>query len=159
LRDVGDPTLNKTERHELVKARIGQSAFKNKLLRRSSCKCELCGISDPRFLNASHIKPWCEFNSMERLDADNGFLLCPNHDVVFDTGYISFDHDGEILISSSLGETSWSDLNLDVSMKIIAGIPFKQYTFNDIARIGLITDNEVKNNLGSLNTGKSGMKI
>lgn len=27
----------------------------------------------------------------ERLDVDNGFLLCPNHDKAFDKGYITFD--------------------------------------------------------------------
>ncbi|WP_027088203.1 HNH endonuclease [Cohnella panacarvi] len=93
LRDIDEPMLNKTERDVLVRSRIGQSTFKNKLIRRSP-KCELCGISDPRLLIASHIKPWRESNNVERLDVDNGFLLCPNHDMVFDKGYISFDHEG-----------------------------------------------------------------
>ena len=58
-------------------------------------------MTNPRLLRASHIKPWrsCE-TSNERLDGDNGLLLCPNVDHLFDRGYISFEDDGATLISS-----------------------------------------------------------
>jgi predicted restriction endonuclease len=69
-------------------------------------------------LVASHIKTWSQSNHKERLDVNNGLLLCPNHDALFDKGYISFDDDGYILISDSLGEATKVFLNINVTMKI-----------------------------------------
>jgi hypothetical protein len=57
--------------------------------------CRLTGVSDRRFLRASHIEPWrlCETNH-ERLDGYNGLLLTPTF---FDKGYISFHSDFALL--------------------------------------------------------------
>ncbi|PFH89990.1 type II restriction endonuclease [Bacillus cereus] len=45
-------------------------------------------------------------------------LLCPNHDALFDKGYISFDREGAILISDGLDETTKLFLNINKNMKI-----------------------------------------
>ncbi|WP_232240190.1 HNH endonuclease [Bacillus tropicus] len=95
--------LDQTEKEQVIKSRIGQSIFKKNLLKNEE-KCKLCGVSDKHFLIASHIKPWSQSNHRERLDINNGLLLCPNHDALFDKGYISFGDDGRILISNSLDE-------------------------------------------------------
>jgi predicted restriction endonuclease len=47
-------------------------------------------VMKEHFLIASHVKPWSESNHQERLDVNNGLLHCPNHDDLFDKGYISF---------------------------------------------------------------------
>ena len=73
---------------------------------------------DERFLIASHIKPWHQSENQERLDVNNGLLLCPNHDAVFDKGYISFDIYGNILISTSLDEYLRLFLNVHDKLKI-----------------------------------------
>ncbi|MDG0059012.1 HNH endonuclease signature motif containing protein [Priestia sp. P5] len=109
--------LDKTEKDWIVKARIGQSIFKRTLLAIEK-KCRLCGVSDKRLLVASHIKPWSKSNNRERLDVNNGLLLCPNHDALFDKGHISFDKDGLILISSSLDKYSKLFLNINETMNI-----------------------------------------
>lgn len=109
--------LDKTEKESVVKTRIGQSIFKKALLAVEK-KCKLCGVSDERFLVASHIKPWSQSNHQERLDSNNGLLLCPNHDALFDKGYISFDEDGTILISNSLDEATKIFLNINDTMKV-----------------------------------------
>ncbi|MEH7200759.1 HNH endonuclease [Priestia megaterium] len=109
--------LDKTEKDWVVKARIGQSIFKRTLLAIEK-KCRLCGVSDERLLVASHIKPWSKSNNRERLDVNNGLLLCPNHDALFDKGHISFDKDGLILISSSLDKYSKLFLNINETMNI-----------------------------------------
>lgn len=102
LANLIDNEITETEKEQIIKSRIGQSAFKKALLAVEK-KCKLCGVSDERFLVASHIKPWSQSNHQERLDVNNGLLLCPNHDALFDKGYISFDDDdGTILISDSL---------------------------------------------------------
>lgn len=53
-------------------------------------------------LRASHIKPWKYCNDAERLDLYNGLLLTPNYDALFEKGFISFDDDGKIILSSKL---------------------------------------------------------
>ncbi|MGH1286540.1 HNH endonuclease [Bacillus toyonensis] len=67
---------------------------------------------------ASHIKPWSQSNHKERLDVNNGLLLCPNHDALFDKGFISFDREGAILISDGLDEVTKLFLNINENMKI-----------------------------------------
>ncbi|KIQ82961.1 restriction endonuclease-like protein [Bacillus sp. L_1B0_8] len=109
--------LDKTEKESVVKARIGQSIFKKALLAVEK-KCKLCGVSDERFLVASHIKRWSQSNHKERLDVNNGLLLCPNHDALFDKGYISFDNNGTILVTSTLDEVTNVFLNINKTMNI-----------------------------------------
>ncbi|MGE1112982.1 HNH endonuclease [Priestia megaterium] len=117
-KDLESPiVLEKTEKEAIAKVRIGQSIFKRTLLEFEK-KCRLCGVSDERFLIASHIKPWSQSNHQERLDVNNGLLLCPNHDFLFDKGYISFEEEGKILISSSLDETAKVFLNVNDKLKI-----------------------------------------
>ncbi|WEG18939.1 HNH endonuclease [Alkalihalophilus pseudofirmus] len=106
-----------TEKEQLIKSRIGQSTFKKALLLTEK-KCKLCGMSDERFLIASHIKPWRHSSHQERLDVNNGLLLCPNHDALFDRGDISFDQTGDILISDSLDDSTRIFLNINENMKI-----------------------------------------
>ncbi|PFW53927.1 HNH endonuclease [Priestia megaterium] len=109
--------LDKTEKEVIAKARIGQSIFKKTLLAVEK-KCRLCGVSDERLLVASHIKPWSHSTDKERLDVNNGLLLCPNHDALFDKGHISFDKNGLILISNSLDKYSKLFLNINETMNI-----------------------------------------
>ena len=67
-------------------------------------------------LIASHIKPWRDSENQERLDKFNGLLLTPNLDKAFDSGFISFDTDGKILISEILEEPKM--LGIEDEMKI-----------------------------------------
>ncbi|MCR5610175.1 MAG: HNH endonuclease, partial [Lachnospiraceae bacterium] len=80
--------------------------------------CCLCKVNDSNFLRASHIKPWSKSNSIEKLDVNNGLLLCPNHDALFDIGFISFKDDGNILISEKLTDVNKLMLNINPNMKI-----------------------------------------
>lgn len=103
LQQVENLPMTDTEKERMVKARIGQGKFKKLLIERE-CKCALCGVTDPRILIASHIKPWSVSTNEERLDKNNGLLLCPNHDALFDKHLISFDVHGKIVISQTLDE-------------------------------------------------------
>lgn len=62
---------------------------------------------------ASHIKPWrlCE-DSNERLDGANGLLLTPHVDRLFDRGLISFEDDGDVLLSRKLEHIDLDRLGL-----------------------------------------------
>ena len=116
IENIIDGEISETEKEQVIKSRIGQSAFKKALLAIEK-KCRLCGVTDERFLVASHIKPWSQSSNQERLEVNNGLLLCPNHDALFDKGYISFD-DGMIVISDSLDEATKVFLNINETMKI-----------------------------------------
>jgi len=109
--------IEATERDQIVKSRIGQGSFRKKLEANGS-SCKICGLNKNNLLIASHIKPWSESADEERLDENNGFLFCPNHDALFDKGYISFDNKGRIIISSELNESIYNSLNIDNDIQI-----------------------------------------
>ena len=109
--------INETESLNLIKSRIGQSGFKNGLLKKYN-KCILCNINIPELLVASHIKPWSVSKNIERLDLNNGLLLCSLHDKLFDLGYISFDISGKIIISDKIKKSLYEELNISENIKI-----------------------------------------
>lgn len=117
ITDDNFDNLEETEKSTCMKARFGHSKLKQKLIEKEKC-CKVCGLSDTRFLIASHIKPWSKSNNHERLDLNNVLLLCPHHDAAFDKGYITFDQDGMILISSELTLETRALLNLNPEKKI-----------------------------------------
>ena len=59
--------LPRKEKEQLVKARIGQGAYRQKLLEESS-ECIITRVNDERILMASHIKPWSVSNDEEKTD-------------------------------------------------------------------------------------------
>ncbi len=101
--DEHTPGLSTTEREYLQKARIGQGDFRNKLLNLFSSKCPVTGIENPDLLIASHIKPWNTCTNKERLEPNNGILLSALLDRLFDKGLITFDSNGSIVGSKTLG--------------------------------------------------------
>ena len=117
IQEAENLPIPETEKERLIKGRIGQGKFK-KLLTERECKCALCGVTDPRVLIASHIKPWSASSNEERLDVNNGLLLCPNHDALFDKHLISFDSHGEIVISQTLDETARVFLNVNAALRV-----------------------------------------
>ena len=109
--------LDGKEREAIVKVRENQSFFRQMLLKKYGSCC-LCHISNAKMLIASHIKPWAQSNSQEKLNQHNGLLLCPNHDKAFDGGYITFNDEGEIIISEQLSAIDCTLLNIRNDMKI-----------------------------------------
>lgn len=101
----------------IIDVRINQGIFRDLLLKKYN-RCCLCEVENPTLLIASHIKPWVESEPEEKLDVDNGFLMCPNHDKLFDKGYITFDDDGKIIISDRLTENDRVFLNVNSRMHI-----------------------------------------
>jgi hypothetical protein len=112
-----DATISETERAALRWARLGQGGFRDKLDELWGEACAVTGCSIRDLLRASHIKPWCESDNKERLDPDNGLLLVANIDILFDKGFISFDDNGRMLISSKLTAAQRRMLGLAGSLK------------------------------------------
>ena len=110
--------FTKTEKKALIKSRIGQSDFRRQLMINHNSKCMICSLGYESLLIASHIKEWSIANSKERLDVENGLLLCTLHDSVFDKHLISFNDNGEIIISDKLSEKDRMLLNICVNQRI-----------------------------------------
>ena len=87
-----------TVKKVLINARVGQGKYRNKLINLWK-GCSVTNVTETSFLKASHIIPWVQSNSHEKLDQFNGLLLTPTLDTAFDQGYITFQDDGNILIS------------------------------------------------------------
>jgi hypothetical protein len=81
--------------------REGQDEYRRKLL--EECPfCPITMINEESLLIASHIKPWVVSDSVERIDPNNGFILSPLYDKLFDRGYITFSNDKRVSISNWL---------------------------------------------------------
>ena len=109
--------ISATEKETIINSRIGQSKFKNGLVGKYR-KCILCEIDIPELLIASHIKPWSKSDNMEKLDLNNGLLLCCLHDKLFDLGFISFDISGKIIISDQINLNTYDCLKINTEQSI-----------------------------------------
>ena len=100
--------------------------LKDSLLKKSQidgvCKCAIpgCNIIGEQYLIASHILPWQKSTAQEKVDPNNGLLLCPNHDLLFDIRAFSFDSDGRIMISDKLNDQNINafGLNRDIVLDL-----------------------------------------
>ena len=102
-----------------MKARVGQGIFRANV----ACvepECRITKVSNPAYLIASHIKPWRHATNEERLSAQNGLLLAPHADFLFDRGFISFA-DGQLLVSPVADEKSLVKLGVDPDRPPIVG--------------------------------------
>lgn len=106
-----DASLPATEREQLVKARVGQGLFRSRV-EMQEAGCRITGVSDKRFLRASHIKPWSKSDNREKLDGSNGLLLAPHIDHLFDKGFVSFTDAGQLIFSGALPESVKAAWNL-----------------------------------------------
>lgn len=93
-----DTSLLDTDRHAIVLARRGQGLFKQRVMQIESA-CRITGVDRPEHLRASHCKPWRDATHEERLDGENGLLLTPSMDHLFDRGFIAFEDSGQTIIS------------------------------------------------------------
>ncbi|MDQ2918236.1 MAG: HNH endonuclease, partial [Pseudomonadota bacterium] len=75
--------------------------------------CRITGVTREEHLRASHCKPWRDATNEERLDGENGLLLTPNADHLFDRGFIGFEDNGDVLISPVAHAESLARMGLD----------------------------------------------
>lgn len=93
-----DQSILDTEREAIITARRGQGMFKERVMLIEK-RCRITGVTNTIHLLASHCKPWRDSSNDERLDGENGLLLTPNIDHLFDRGFIGFEGSGELIIS------------------------------------------------------------
>ena len=107
-----DAAIPETTREAVVLARRGQGLFKQRVMAIEHA-CRITGVTRTEHLRASHCKPWRDATNDERLDGENGLLLTPNADHLFDRGFIGFEDNGDVLISPVAHADSLVRLGLD----------------------------------------------
>uniref|UniRef100_A0A6C0H0M9 HNH nuclease domain-containing protein n=1 Tax=viral metagenome TaxID=1070528 RepID=A0A6C0H0M9_9ZZZZ len=130
-----------TEKEQIIKSRIGQGIFRKNVLIKEP-KCRISNISKLELLIASHIKPWKKSNNHERLDGNNGLMLNPTVDKLFDKGFISFTDDGIILISN-ITEEELNSLGIDIT-KNIGSFSKEQCIYLDYHRKNILKKEEIE---------------
>jgi len=118
---------NITERKGLVTSRVGQGYYREKIIEKWNGKCPITNCSILPILISSHIVPWSKSNDKERLDVENGILLSPLYDSLFDRHLISFDDSGKILISDKLKPSEINGLKINLNSKIPVTNGMKKY--------------------------------
>ena len=120
---------NETERRGLVTSRVGQGYYRQQLIEKWDGKCAVSKSDILPILIASHIVPWSQCNDEERLDVENGILLSPLYDALFDKHLISFDESGKIIISDQISASNFERFGLSTkhAIKITKGMqPYLQ---------------------------------
>ncbi len=115
-----DRAIPETERLALIQARRGQGQFRANVQRIEQA-CRVTKVDRAEHLVASHTKPWRDSSNDERLDGENGLLLTPTIDHLFDKGFISFENDGDLIISPVADPTSLTKMGLALERRVNVG--------------------------------------
>jgi hypothetical protein len=117
---ANDLSIRETERLALIRARNGQGLFKDRVSRIET-KCRITGVENPVHLIASHCKPWRDSTNEERLDGENGLLLTPSIDHLFDRGFIGFEDNGKLIISPVAHQASLNRMGIETTKVVSVG--------------------------------------
>ena len=129
-----DTMIPETDREALIRARRGQGLFKQRVMEIES-KCRITGVANLVHLVASHCKPWRDSNNDERLNGENGLLLTPTIDHLFDRGFIGFEDSGELIISPVAHHPSLQRMGVETGRLInVGGFTEGQRKFIDFHR-------------------------
>ena len=115
-----DKSIPDTNKIAIIKARRGQGIFKQNVMEIER-ECRITKVSNPVHLIGSHIKPWRDSSNEERLDGENGLLLTPSIDHLFDRGFISFENNGDVLVSRVADEHSLTKMGVRAGDKANVG--------------------------------------
>lgn len=130
-----------TTKQALINARIGQGLFRAVLLSTWESRCAVTGATTLNAIRASHIKPWRLSSNSERLDPHNGLPLIANLDALFDSGLITFSHDGALLVSPCIPENEQVIFGLN-GLRLRNPPSEKTSVYLDFHRTNLFLDHE-----------------
>ena len=129
-----DTSIPPTERETIIRARRGQGLFKDRVMQMEA-RCRITKVDNPVHLVASHCKPWRDSNNQERLNGDNGLLLTPSIDHLFDRGFIGFEDNGELIISPVAHRPSLERMGIETKAVVnVGGFSSGQRSFLDFHR-------------------------
>jgi putative restriction endonuclease len=84
-------------------------------------RCRITGVTNPIHLRASHCKPWRDSDNQERLNGENGLLLTPTIDHLFDRGFISFENSGALIVSPVAHTPSLNRMGVETNRIVNVG--------------------------------------
>lgn len=96
--DVSDLPPAGKEREALVRLRVNQSFFRQRVLSAFMFRCCVTGLPIRPLLVASHIIPWAD-DATNRLNPRNGLCLNALHDRAFDRGLMFVDDESRVRFS------------------------------------------------------------
>ena len=67
-------------------------------------------------------KPWRDSTNEERLNGENGLLLTPTIDHLFDKGFISFEDKGDLIVSPVTDRPSLLKMGIEPEAKMNVGV-------------------------------------
>ena len=117
---ANDTSVPETDRTAIIRARKGQGLFKDRVSQIES-RCRITGVQNPVHLIASHSKPWRDSSNEERLNGENGLLLTPSIDHLFDRGFIGFEDNGRLIISPVAHRPSLVRMGVNVNDAVNVG--------------------------------------
>ena len=98
-------------------------------------RCRITGVENPVHLVASHCKPWRDSTNEERLNGENGLLLTPSIDHLFDRGFIGFEDNGTLIISPVAHRPSLRRMGIETTKIVkVGGFTSGQKQFLDFHR-------------------------
>lgn len=109
--------VSSTSTKKEIETRLGQGRYRQGVIALWR-KCAVTEFDRVDLLVASHIKPWSQSTNSERIDPNNGILLSPTLDKLFDRGYISFTDEGRLIISPLLEGKDLQKLGINNSMRL-----------------------------------------
>jgi hypothetical protein len=115
-----DEAIRETERLALVQARRGQGIFRDNV-RTIERACRITRVERAEHLIASHVQPWRDSSNEQRLDGENGLLLTPTVDHLFDKGFISFEDSGQLIVSPVADQRSLKKMGIDAEGRVNVG--------------------------------------
>jgi hypothetical protein len=115
-----DTAIRETERTALVQARRGQGLFRDNV-RSIEHACRITRVERMEHLIASHVQPWRDSSNEQRLDGENGLLLTPTVDHLFDKGFISFEDSGQLIVSPVADQRSLQRMGVDPESRVNVG--------------------------------------
>jgi putative restriction endonuclease len=135
---VNDSTVRETDRLAIIRARNGQGLFKDRVSKIET-RCRITGVENLVHLVASHCKPWRDSTNEERLNGENGLLLTPSIDHLFDRGFIGFEDNGNLVISPVAHRPSLQRMGIDTKQIVnVGGFTSGQKQFLDFHRSAVL---------------------
>jgi hypothetical protein len=133
-RVAADASIGDTDREAIIRARRGQGLFKQ-LVMDIEARCRITGVENPAYLVASHCKPWRDSSNEERLNGENGLLLTPSIDHLFDRGFIGFEDSGDLIVSPVAHKPSVQRMGVETQRVVnVGGFTEGQRRFLDFHR-------------------------
>jgi hypothetical protein len=141
---TNDSSIRETERQALIRARNGQGLFRDRVSKIET-KCRVTGVENPVHLVASDCKPWRDSTNEERLNGDNGLLLTPSIDHLFDRGFIGFEDNGKLIISPVAHKPSLQRMGIEISKVVnVGGFTTGQKQFLEFHRNAVLLQSMLK---------------